>query len=101
MIAYVLAPIFLFLVGFFFGYVMSRIVNPDVSGWLFKVFVTAIVWLPIVSLLVLQYTEVIAPDTLSLLFTGVPRVIKYPVLGWLIGYSLETVLALTRPRRVR
>jgi len=76
-----------------FGYMMSNFV----VGLGAKIFVAAVLWLPIVALLLLQYTEVIAPDTLFILSSLMPRVIEYPMLGFLVGYSLETLLAATRP----
>ena len=75
MIASIVPPIFLFLVGLLFGYVMSTAVFPRGAPWGAKVFVAVVLWLPIATLLVLQYTEVIAPGTLSLLFVIVPRAI--------------------------
>ena len=59
----ILVPIFLFLVSFMFGYVMSA----RMFTWGAKAVVAAVLWLPIVALLLLQYTEVIEPDTLSLI----------------------------------
>jgi hypothetical protein len=77
-----------------FGYVMSNVMWP----WGAKAVVGTVLWLPIAALLLLQYTEVIEPDTLSLFAAFMPRVIKFPLLGFLVGYSIETVLAATRSR---
>ncbi len=94
MIGWILAPIFLFLVGFLFGYAMSTVV----VGLGAKIFVAAVLWLPFAAVLLLQYTEVIAPDTFSLFLAFLLRVIEYPMLGFLVGCSLETVLATPRLR---
>ena len=92
MLAVFLAPLIFFLGGFLFGYVMSRLMISFGS----RLLVGALLWLPIVALLLLQYTEVIDPDALSDLLIFTPRVIKYPVIGFLVGYSFETILAAAR-----
>lgn len=87
-----LAPVLFFLVGFLFGYLASR----ALWLWITRLIVGVVLWTPIAALLLLQYTEVIDPDTLLLIAALLPRVIELPVLGFLVGYSLTTFYAIVR-----
>lgn len=89
-----IALIFLFLIGFVPGCLLGIFLN----SWGIRVFMVAVLWLPIAALLLLQYTEVVEHGTFSGLFFLLPRAIKYPMLGFLVGYSLETAIAATRQR---
>jgi uncharacterized membrane protein YgaE (UPF0421/DUF939 family) len=90
-----LAPIFLFLMGFLFGLVFCVLMDHQ-----FRVTMAVVLWLPIVVLLLLQYTEVIEPGTLGTIFVFIPRAIKLPLLGILVGFGLLALLTASR-REVR
>jgi len=77
-----LAPVLFFLVGFLSGYLASR----ALWLWITRLIFGVVLWTPIAALLLLQYTEVIDPDTLRLIAALLPRVIELPVLGFLVGY---------------
>jgi hypothetical protein len=66
----------------------------------FRVTMAVVLWLPIVVLLLLQYTEVIEPGKLGTIFVFIPRAIKLPLLGILVGFGLLALLTASR-REVR
>ena len=78
-----LAPIFLFLVGFLIGLVLGSGMHGP--GW---ITIVVLLWLPIVVLLLLPDARTIA------LF--LPRAATYPLLGMLVGFSLRALLAGSR-----
>lgn len=82
-----LAPIFFFLVGFVFG---------AGTDHRFRLTMAVVLWLPIVVLLLLQYAEVIEPGTLGTISFFIPRAIKYPLLGILVGFGLLVLLTASR-----
>lgn len=87
-----LAPIFFFLMGFVFGLVFCAVMDRQ-----FRITMVVLLWLPIVVLLLLQYAEVFDPGTLGTIAFFIPRSIKYPLLGMLVGFSLLALF--TRSRR--
>ena len=92
MIGFLVAPILFFLLGYLFGYLMSR----AIWLWPTRLIVGAVLWTPIAALLLLQRTGVIAPDTLSSVLAFLPRAIELPMIGFLVGYSITTVVAVVR-----
>lgn len=86
-----LAPIFLFLVGFLLGLVYCAHMDHQ-----FRVTTAVVLWLPIAVLLLLQYTEVIEPGTLGTISFFIPRAIKLPLLGILVGFGLLALLTASR-----
>jgi hypothetical protein len=50
-------------------------------------------------LVLLRYFEAIDPGTLSALTLLLPRAIKYPLLGIVVGYGLHTLLTVGRAGR--
>ena len=87
----ILAPIFLFLVGFLFGLIFGTGVDRQ-----FRLTMAVVLWLPILVLLLLQYTEVFEPGTLGTIAFFIPRAIKYPLLGMLVGFGLMAMLTASR-----
>jgi len=92
MIFWLLAPVLFFLIGFLCGYLTSRVLGT----WITKLIVGVVLWLPIVVLLLLQRTEVLDPDTLFTVSALLPRVIKLPTIGFLVGYTFTTMIAVAR-----
>ena len=86
-----MAPIFLFLVGVLFGLVFGAVIDRQ-----FRITIAVVLWLPIVVLLLLQYTEVFEPGTLGTIALFLPRAITYPLLGMLVGFTLRVLLAGSR-----
>ena len=87
-----IASIYFFLIGFLVGCLISSVMYP----WSVRVLMVAVMWLPIAALLLLQYTGVFDPGTLSALSLLLPRAFKYPLLGFLIGYSIQTAFTVSR-----
>jgi len=91
MLTLILAPIFLFLMGFLVGLVFCARMDHQ-----FRVTMAVVLWLPIVVLLLLQYTEVIEPGTLGTISLFIPRAFKLPLLGILVGFGLLALLTASR-----
>jgi hypothetical protein len=89
----ILAPVLYFLTGFLFGYMMGRILLPGT-----RIIFGILMWLPVVAILLQRFgvVEVAAFDELSLLFLAMPRVIKLPAIGFLVGYTIRTLLGVAR-----
>ena len=62
----------------------------------FRVTMAVVLWLPIVVLMLLQYTEVIEPGTLGTISLFIPRAFKLPLLGILVGFGLLALLTASR-----
>ena len=88
MLKLVVAPMLFFLIGFVPGLIMSASTSP----WWVRAVVCAVLFSPIVALILLRYFEEIDPETVSALFLFLPRAIKLPLLGLLVGYGLHTLL---------
>jgi hypothetical protein len=85
----VLAPMLLFAMGFLPGLFISAHTSP----WRFRAVVCVVLFSPIVVLILLRYIEAVDPDTVSALFVFLPRAIELPLLGFLVGYGLHTLLS--------
>ena len=90
MLKVVVAPMLFFLIGFVPGLIMSASTSP----WWVRAVVCAVLFSPIVALVFLRYFfEESDLAAVSVLFVGVlPRAIKLPLLGILLGYGLYTLL---------
>ena len=95
MLAPILAPIFFFHMGFLPGLVFGAVMDHQ-----FRLTTALVLWLPIAVLLLLQYAGVFEPGTLGNIAFFIPRAIKYPVLGILVGFGLLAMLTASR-REVR
>lgn len=90
-IGMLLAPIFLFLVGFLVGLVLgSGMGGPG------RITIVVLLWLTIVAVPLLQYAEVLEPGTLGTITFLLPRAVTYPLLGMLVGFSLRVLLTGSR-----
>ena len=87
MLRLVLGPVVLFAIGFLPGLLMSSRTSP----WRSRALVFAVLFSPIAALIVLRYFEAVDEETVSVLFL-LPRAIKLPLLGLLVGYGLHTLL---------
>jgi len=94
MLKVVIAPILLFVFGFLPGLFASAVTTP----WRARAVVCAVLWSPIIALILLGYFGVVDPDTLSGLFVFLPRALWLPLLGILVGFGLHTLLTIGRAR---
>ena len=76
----------------FFGFVAGLIASSVMRPWRACAVVLAVLLSPIVVLIILQYSKVLAPDTVSTLSMLLPRTIELPLLGILVGRGLHTPL---------
>ncbi len=88
----VVAIVFLFLIGFL-GSLVSVVLPLS-----FRVLTTILLWSLIATLQLLHANEIIDLSTFYGLMFLVPRALKYPMLGFLVGYTLLTALSAIRPR---
>lgn len=89
--ALILTPIFFFLMGFLPGLVFGAAMDRQ-----FRLTTAVVLWLPIMVLLLLQYAEVFESGTLGTIAFFVPRAIKYPLLGMLVGFGLLALLTASK-----
>jgi hypothetical protein len=82
------APWLLFAFGFFPGLYASAIMSP----WGVRAVGCAVLFSPIVALILLRYFEAVEPETVSIVFGLLPRAAKLPLVGLLVGYGLHTLL---------
>ncbi len=77
---------------FAIGFLPGLFISAHTSPWRFRAVVFAVLLSPIAALILLRYFEAIDPEAVSLVSMLLPRAIKLPLLGLLVGYGLHTLL---------